>query len=166
MAAAIEQNHDAKGIIWPRALSPFQVLILPVNDQSEKVMITAELIYGTLYEGGIETILDDRSERPGVKFNDADLLGIPYQVIIGEKNLKDGLVELKERDKKTFCSMQIRVSPNEIVHQVREKDTWVTLDTWSQPGANLSLGKFGFYIPGNDQVALSNFSHYAELNPR
>ncbi|MBZ5600260.1 MAG: protein kinase [Acidobacteriia bacterium] len=69
-------------------------------------------------------------------------------------------------DKKTFCSMQIRVSPNEIVHQVREKDTWVTLDTWSQPGANLSLGKFGFYIPGNDQVALSNFSHYAELNPR
>lgn len=69
-------------------------------------------------------------------------------------------------DKKTFCTMQIRVSPNEIVHQVREKDAWVVLDTWSQPGANLSLGKFGFYIPGNDQVALSNFSHYAELSPR
>ena len=66
-------------------------------EQSEKVMITAELIYGTLHENGIEVILDDRSERPGVKFNDADLLGIPYQVIIGEKSLKDGLVELKER---------------------------------------------------------------------
>jgi len=97
VAAAIEQNHDDKGIIWPQALAPFQVLILPVNDQSEKVMITAELIYGTLYQGGIEVILDDREERPGVKFNDADLLGIPYQVIIGERNLKDGLVELKER---------------------------------------------------------------------
>jgi prolyl-tRNA synthetase len=97
VAAAIEQNHDGKGIIWPRALAPFQVLILPVNDQSEKVMITAELIYGTLHEGGFEVILDDRSERPGVKFNDADLLGIPYQVVIGDKNLKDGLVELKER---------------------------------------------------------------------
>jgi prolyl-tRNA synthetase len=97
VAAAIEQNHDAKGIIWPRALAPFQVLVLPINDQSEKVMITAELIYGTLHENGIEVILDDRSERPGVKFNDADLLGIPYQVIIGEKSLKDGLVELKER---------------------------------------------------------------------
>jgi len=97
VAAAIEQNHDEKGIIWPQTLTPFQVLILPVNDQSEKVMITAELIYGTLDQGGIEVILDDREERPGVKFNDADLLGIPYQVIIGEKNLKDGLAELKER---------------------------------------------------------------------
>ncbi len=97
VAAAIEQNHDEKGIIWSQSLAPFHVLILPVNDQSEKVMITAELIYGTLYQGGIEVILDDRAERPGVKFNDADLLGIPYQVIIGERNLKDGLVELKER---------------------------------------------------------------------
>jgi prolyl-tRNA synthetase len=98
VAAAVEQNHDDKGIIWPRALAPFQVLVLPVNEQSEKVMITAELIYGTLHEGGIEVLLDDRSERPGVKFNDADLLGIPYQVIIGEKNLKEGVVELKERN--------------------------------------------------------------------
>jgi hypothetical protein len=69
-------------------------------------------------------------------------------------------------DKKTFCTIQIRVSPNEIVHQVREKDAWVTLDTWSQPGVNLSQGKFGFYIPGNDQVALSNFNHYEDLKPR
>lgn len=97
VAAAIEQNHDEKGIIWPRSLAPFHVLILPVNEQSEKVMITAELIYGTLHEGGIEVILDDREERPGVKFNDADIIGIPYQVIIGERNLKDGLVEFKER---------------------------------------------------------------------
>jgi serine/threonine-protein kinase len=69
-------------------------------------------------------------------------------------------------DKKTFCTIQIRVTPTEIVHQVREKDAWVALDTWNQPGANLSLGKFGFYIPGNDQVALSNFNHYEDLKPR
>ena len=69
-------------------------------------------------------------------------------------------------DKKAFQTLLIRVTPNEITHQIREGNAWVALDTWSQPGTNLSLGKFGCYLPGNDQVALSNFSHYAELNPR
>ncbi|HEY5595094.1 MAG TPA: proline--tRNA ligase [Nitrospiria bacterium] len=96
-AAAIEQNHDAKGILWPLPLAPYQVHVIPVNDQSERVMITSELIYGTLSNLGAEVLIDDRSERPGVKFNDADLIGIPYQIIVGEKNLADGLVELKER---------------------------------------------------------------------
>jgi len=67
-------------------------------------------------------------------------------------------------DKKSFHSLQIRVTPNEIVHQAREGDAWVLLDKWSAPGTNLSAGKFGFYIPGNDQVALATFSHYADLN--
>ena len=97
VAAAIEQNHDEKGIIWPLPLAPFQVHVIPVQDQSERVMIAAEQIYGTLRSFGIEVLWDDRSERPGVKFNDADLLGMPYQVVVGEKNLKEGLVELKER---------------------------------------------------------------------
>lgn len=96
-AAAIEQNHDKKGIIWPLPLAPYQVHVIPVNDQSERVMITSELIYGTLSNLGVEVLIDDRSERPGVKFNDADLIGIPYQIIIGDKNLAEGLVELKER---------------------------------------------------------------------
>jgi len=96
-AAAIEQNHDAKGILWPLPLAPYQVHVIPVNDQSERVMITSELIYGTLSNFGVEVLIDDRSERPGVKFNDADLIGIPYQIIVGEKNLAEGLVELKER---------------------------------------------------------------------
>ncbi len=96
-AAAIEQNHDDKGIIWPLPLAPYHVHIIPVQDQSERVMLTAELIYGTLSHEGVEVLLDDRNERPGVKFNDADLIGIPYQIIIGEKNLKEGFLELKER---------------------------------------------------------------------
>lgn len=97
MAAAIEQNHDERGIIWPMPIAPFSIHIIPVQDQSERVMITAELIYGSMLRAGIETILEDRSERAGVKFNDADLLGVPYQVVLGEKNLHEGFVELKNR---------------------------------------------------------------------
>ena len=69
-------------------------------------------------------------------------------------------------DKKSFRTLQIRVGPNEIIHQIRQGDAWVVLDRWTQPGSNLSLGKFGFYIPGNDQIALSSFSHYVDLNIR
>ena len=67
-------------------------------------------------------------------------------------------------DKKSFRTLQIRVGPNEILHQIRQGDSWVVLDRWTQPGSNLSLGKFGFYIPGNDQVAVSSFGHYVDLN--
>ncbi|MFY9271124.1 MAG: proline--tRNA ligase [Candidatus Manganitrophaceae bacterium] len=97
MAAAVEQNHDEKGILWPMPIAPFAVHIIPVQDQSERVMITTELIYGSLLRAGVETLLEDRSERAGVKFNDADFLGIPYQVVIGEKNLHEGVVEMKHR---------------------------------------------------------------------
>jgi hypothetical protein len=67
-------------------------------------------------------------------------------------------------EKKSFRIIQVRVTPTEVVHETRNGDAWVVLDRWSESGANLSLGKFGFYIPGNDQVALSSFSHYADLN--
>jgi len=69
-------------------------------------------------------------------------------------------------DQKSFRTLQIRVSPTEILHQIKQGNSWTVLDRWTQPGANLSLGKFGFYIPGNDQVALSSFAHYADLNLR
>jgi len=115
-AAAIEQNHDEKGIIWPLALAPFQVLIIPVQDQSERVMLTAELVYGTLVHEGVQVLLDDRPERPGVKFKDADLIGIPFQVIIGEKNLKDGVVELKERATGTVH----KVTTEETIQQIQK----------------------------------------------
>jgi prolyl-tRNA synthetase len=115
-AAAIEQNHDEKGIIWPLPLAPFQIHIIPVQDQSERVMIATELIYGTLLRDGVEVLLDDRSERPGVKFNDADLLGIPYQVIVGEKNLKEGFVEMKDRRTGTVQ----RIGTEETVQQIKK----------------------------------------------
>jgi len=96
-AAAIEQGNDENGIIWPLAIAPYQVLIVPVNVKDQRSMDVAEDLYAALEEKGFEVLMDDRDERAGVKFKDADLIGIPWRVIIGEKNLKEGLVELKER---------------------------------------------------------------------
>ena len=96
-AAAIEQNHDEKGIIWPLPLAPFQAVILPVNFSIDTVRSAAENVYKTLWELGVETLLDDRSNRLGAKFKDAELLGIPLQIVIGPKNLDKGTVEIKLR---------------------------------------------------------------------
>ncbi|OQA56459.1 MAG: Proline--tRNA ligase [Candidatus Omnitrophica bacterium ADurb.Bin277] len=97
LAAAIEQHHDAKGIKWPAAIAPFAVEIITVNHADAKVFDAAEKIYHDLAAAGIEVLFDDRDERAGVKFNDADLIGIPKQIVIGERNLKDGKVEIKDR---------------------------------------------------------------------
>ena len=96
-AAAIEQNHDEHGIIFPLAIAPFHVLLLPVNNNDAKIMGAAEDLYQDLSVQGIEVLLDDRDERPGVKFNDADVIGIPLRLTVGEKNLKQGKVEIKVR---------------------------------------------------------------------
>ncbi len=97
VASAIEQNHDDKGIIWPLPIAPFAVEILPVMMKDDAVREAGEKLYGELLELGIEVLLDDRTERPGIKFNDADLLGIPIRITIGKKSLKDGNVEFKLR---------------------------------------------------------------------
>ncbi len=97
VAAAIEQNHDKDGIIWPRPLAPFEVLVIAVNPEDETVRKTAEDLYGRLLEKGIEVLFDDRDERPGVKFKDADLIGIPVRVTVGAKSLADGKVEVSLR---------------------------------------------------------------------
>jgi len=96
-AAAIEQNHDKDGIIWPEGIAPFDVEILPVSAEDAEVTKTAEEIYNSLLKRGVEVLLDDRDVRAGVKFKDADLIGIPYQIVIGKKTLRKGLVELKHR---------------------------------------------------------------------
>lgn len=96
-AASIEQNHDENGIIWPYPISPFEVIILPLNTSSEPIQSLSESIYRELTESGFETLVDDREERPGVKFKDADLIGFPIQVVLGEKNMKQGKVEIKIR---------------------------------------------------------------------
>jgi prolyl-tRNA synthetase len=97
VAAAIEQSYDQNGIIFPVPIAPFQVLILPVNVNIGLLKETAEELYQSFSENGIEVLYDDREETPGVKFKDADLIGIPLRVTLGEKNLKKRLVEIKKR---------------------------------------------------------------------
>lgn len=97
VAAAIEQHYDQNGIIFPMPIAPFQVFLLPVNIKIGFLRETAEQLYQTLSTNGIEVLFDDREETPGVKFKDADLIGIPLRVTLGEKNLKKGLVEIKKR---------------------------------------------------------------------
>ena len=89
-----------------------------------------------------------------------------YRTVIRDGQKGDEIKISHKNEKKTFRTVQIRVGPNEIVHQIRQGDNWVVLDRWTPPGINLSLGKFGFYIPGNDQVTLSSFGHYVDLSTR
>lgn len=96
-AAAIEQNHDEKGIVWPPPLAPFQVAIVTTTAKEEKVQEAAEKLYRALQDKGIEVLLDDRDERPGVKFNDIELIGIPLRVTIGPKGIAKGEIELQRR---------------------------------------------------------------------
>jgi prolyl-tRNA synthetase len=118
VAAAIEQNHDARGIIFPEALAPFQVAIVPIGaNKSELVRQTTEKLYGELNEAGIDALLDDRDERPGVMFADMDLIGIPYRIVVGDRGLKTNEVEFKHRrDEKA-----VNVALDKVVALLREK---------------------------------------------
>lgn len=113
-AAAIEQNHDKDGIIWPKSIAPFDAEILPLNMKDQKTVEIAERLYRDLSESNIEVLIDDRDERAGVKFKDADLIGIPTQVIIGEKNLKEGLIEIKDRKTKEAVKVKIEEAVDKI----------------------------------------------------
>ncbi|EGP05195.1 proline--tRNA ligase [Pasteurella multocida] len=98
IAAAIEQHHDERGIIWPDNIAPFKVAIVPMNmHKSESVQQFAEELYRTLTAQGVEVIFDDRKERPGVMFADMELIGVPHMIVIGEKNLEKGEIEYKNR---------------------------------------------------------------------
>jgi len=95
--AAIERYHDDNGIVWPKNIAPYSVEIIPLNYTQENIKEAADKIYDELNENGIDCLLDDRSDRAGVKFNDADLIGIPVRIVIGDKSLKQGKIELKGR---------------------------------------------------------------------
>lgn len=97
MAAAIEQNNDKDGMIWPVAIAPYEVLVVPVNTKDEASTQKAEAIYEELKKAGVESVIDDRNERPGVKFKDADLIGYPLRVVVGPKTLAEGKLEVKVR---------------------------------------------------------------------
>ena len=117
-AAAIEQNYDEKGIIWPYPIAPFHVHLLTVS-QSDKTIEAAARLYDELMAAGFEVLWDDRSDRAGVKFNDADLIGIPFQVVIGDKGLADGVVEVKIRRTGT----KSRIAPSDLVIHLKERST-------------------------------------------
>jgi prolyl-tRNA synthetase len=98
VASAIEQNHDDKGILWPSSIAPFEIAIVPLNIQkSERVREQAELLYNSLRGIGYDVLLDDRNERPGVKFADMELIGIPHRIVIGDRGLDKGMFEYKNR---------------------------------------------------------------------
>jgi prolyl-tRNA synthetase len=97
VAAAIEQNHDDKGIIWPLPLAPYEVLLAVLNADKAEVVEAAEGLYERLREAGIDVLFDDRPERPGVKFNDMDLIGFPVRIVAGARGLAEGNVEVSLR---------------------------------------------------------------------
>ncbi|GJL55424.1 MAG: proline--tRNA ligase [Nitrospirales bacterium] len=116
VAAAIEQNHDDRGIMWPIPIAPFHVHLLPVTN-SERVHEVTQALYAELQQANIEVLLDDREERAGVKFNDADLIGSPFQVVIGDKGLAQGTIDLKER----IRGEKMPIAPSKLTAYVREK---------------------------------------------
>jgi len=100
MAAAVEKSHDEKGIIWPLPIAPYQVYLCPLYRENTQIEAAAENLYAELVNDGFEVLFDDRKQSPGVKFNDADLLGIPIRVTISPRTLDRGSVELKLRSSK------------------------------------------------------------------
>ena len=114
MAAIVEQNHDDKGIIWPENVAPYKVIILVMSTKDEVQMKLANDLYDKLNAAGIETMLDDRNERPGVKFNDAELIGIPYRITVG-KGAPDNMVEFKPRTSETAEN----ISADEVINKLK-----------------------------------------------
>ena len=121
VAACIEQNHDEQGIIWPLPLAPYQVIITPVNVNNEVLATAAEAMYRELAGRGVAVLLDDRDERAGVKFMDADLIGIPLRVTIGPKRLAEGQVEIRERRSGEVLVMPITAAEDYIADYVKRE---------------------------------------------
>ena len=121
VAAAIEQNHDENGIIFPLPLAPFQVVILNLDPKNEQITGAAESFYRELQQEGIEVLLDDRDERPGVKFKDADLIGIPYRITIGKRFAQEGEVEVRTRKDGLTKSLSFDGAVAEVVNAIRDE---------------------------------------------
>ncbi len=117
MAAIVEEHHDDKGIIWPMEIAPYKVGIVLINSKDEEMLKNANDLYNKLKSLGIDTLLDDRDERPGVKFNDMDLIGIPIRIVIGNK-VKEGIVEYKNRDSNEVLELSIKDAIEKIKENV------------------------------------------------
>ena len=121
VAAAIEQNHDEHGIIFPLPLAPFQVIILNLDPKNEEISGAAESFYNRLQQEGLEVLLDDRDERPGIKFKDADLIGIPYRITIGKRFAQEGEVEIRTRTDGKMQSLPLDKAVAEVVNSIRNE---------------------------------------------
>jgi prolyl-tRNA synthetase len=120
VAAAIEQNHDDQGIIWPDAMAPFEVALVPLNmDKSEAVATATEALYEQLIAMGVEVFMDDRKERPGVKFAQMELIGIPVRVTLGDRSLAEGNIELQERTSDQKQLIPVSEASKAIVAMIR-----------------------------------------------
>ena len=118
LGAAIEQSHDERGIIWPEAMAPFTVAIAPMGyDRSAMVKAAVDTLYAELVSLGVDVLLDDRGERPGVMLAELELIGIPHRVVIGERGLKDGNVEYQHR--RDLAATAVNV--NEIAGLIKTK---------------------------------------------
>ncbi len=115
MAAVVEQNHDDNGIIWPKNIAPFTTAIVLISSKDEDQVRVSNELYNTLLDAGVEVLLDDRDERPGVKFKDMELIGIPYRITVG-RNAKDGIVELKSRT----GDLNEEVKVEEVLNRIQE----------------------------------------------
>jgi prolyl-tRNA synthetase len=122
-AAAVEQHHDDNGIIWPLALAPFHVQLVPISWTDARLRQTAEDLYAKLQSAGVEVLLDDREERPGIKFKDADLIGVPLRVTIGAKSLERNCVEFKRRGEKTAQDLPLADTVERLAGMVRAELT-------------------------------------------
>lgn len=118
LSAAVEQNNDENGIIWPVAIAPFEAIVIPVNAKNEEQVNEAERIYNELKAAGIDALLDDRNERPGVKFKDADLIGIPVRIVVG-KRIGEGMVEYKERTAESSTDKTVDEAMKDVIEFVR-----------------------------------------------
>ena len=108
VGAAIEQNHDERGIIWPETLAPFKIIIIPIGfDRSEAVRKITNELYAQILELGLEVLFDDRHVRPGVKLADAELIGIPHRVVVSEKGIEENNIEYRHRSQKDSKMMTI-----------------------------------------------------------
>ena len=121
VAAAIEQNHDNNGIIFPLPLAPFQVIVLNLDPKQEEISSAAESLYRQLLQEGIEVLYDDREERPGIKFKDADLIGIPYRVTIGKRFVEEGEVEIRNRKDGQTQSLSLDRVMDEVIGAIRNE---------------------------------------------
>ncbi len=119
LAAIIEQNSDENGIIWPMSVAPYHAIVVPVNTKDDAQRETAEKIYTSLVNAGIETIIDDRNERAGVKFNDAELIGIPLRITVGKKAC-DGIVEFKQRRSGEMLELSVDEAIEKVIAEVNK----------------------------------------------